>query len=267
LVLLHPGADTHLLPAPGLHEGGEGGGGGGATRLPLPWPGGHIIPWYSTPYHTIPYQPYHTNHTVQTIPYHTNHTQVDIPQEGLESFLALATDLSIKGLTEAGGANTSRQQENIEVPEVSKQNKNKQKEKQVIAKMEEENITDESEISGEVYETKFTPAVETKEELSSSVALANYETSLTKTDEFSTIEEQILVMIEKADIGWRCKMCNKVDTTKNSKFNLKRHVEGVHMEGGCHPCEQCGVTLKTRDSLKKHMARRHRNGSLAQPEM
>jgi len=223
-------------------------------------------PWFSsilgqTPTSSLPlvYMRGVRGEEVEALLDYLYHGQVDIPQEGLESFLALATDLSIKGLTEAGGANTSRQQENIEVPEVSKQNRNKQKEKQVIAKMEEENNTDESEISGEVYETK--------EELSSSVALANYETSLTKTDEFSTIEEQILVMIEKADIGWRCKMCNKVDTTKNSKFNLKRHVEGVHMEGGCHPCEQCGVTLKTRDSLKKHMARRHRNGSLAQPEM
>ena len=182
------------------------------------------ISYHGIPHHTIP--------TILYKPYHTNHTQVDIPQEGLESFLALATDLSIKGLTEAfNSPNQKPSPKTItkQAPQI-KLKENLMEVAEVEGKHDE--LDDKKDVvPNKMFEEKVIP------------------------EDYWELDQQISSMIEKEDAGWRCKICNKFE--KNNSKNMVVHVEGNHIEGGAHPCTECGKVLRTRDSLRKHNSKVH----------
>jgi hypothetical protein len=82
--------------------------------------------------------------------------------------------------------------------------------------------------------------------------------------DFLKLEEGISSMMEKIEDNtgkdgqltrWRCTACGK----HGRRDNLRVHIEGAHMERGSHACQVCESVCATRHSLKTHM-RRHSLG-------
>ena len=70
----------------------------------------------------------------------------------------------------------------------------------------------------------------------------------------NTVDQQI----EKCDDGsLKCLVCGKVDSSRNRRADLKRHVE-THLEGLSFPCQLCGKTFRSRNALNIHNTRNHR---------
>jgi len=196
-------------------------------------------PWFSsilgqTPTSSLPlvYMRGVRGEEVEALLDYLYHGQVDIPQEGLESFLALATDLSIKGLTEA--CNSPNQKPSPKT--ITKQ----------APKIKlKENLMEVAEVEGKHDELDYKKDVVPNKMFEEKVIPEDY----------WELDQQISSMIEKEDAGWRCKICNKFE--KNNSKNMVVHVEGNHIEGGAHPCTECGKVLRTRDSLRKHNSKVH----------
>jgi len=54
--------------------------------------------------------------------------------------------------------------------------------------------------------------------------------------------------------GFSCSMCGQ---SFNFACNAKTHVEARHLNTGGFQCDECGFVSKTRDSLRKHRASKH----------
>merc|ERR1712129_189355 len=183
--------------------------------------------------------------------------QADVQQENLNSFLALAEEFELKGLTQQNKAEDigqpNRPRRKIE-PDVK-----------VITNDIKSSTLEQIESYGKTNSEKITNEVETKEEevIEELVNMQpqedevyNYSESILNDSEIVnnaniTIEEldnKVESMIQKQDKKWGCSVCGKQFSTKSV---LKSHAE-VHIEGVQHPCTTCGKTYRTRNSLKKH---------------
>lgn len=47
--------------------------------------------------------------------------------------------------------------------------------------------------------------------------------------------------------------CTACDKTYKSRFNLKRHIEIVHLEQRPHQCSICSSTFTAKQTLKEHV--------------
>ena len=59
---------------------------------------------------------------------------------------------------------------------------------------------------------------------------------------------------EEGRVMWQCGVCN---LGKQSKCNMRAHIETKHVHGIFHICPHCGVKFKTRSSLGVHLRRFH----------
>ena len=78
--------------------------------------------------------------------------------------------------------------------------------------------------------------------------------------ELQELDEQVSEMLEKthnvAANGktlYACKVCGK----EGEKRNIMRHIEANHLEGISIPCNICGKTSRSRHSLTMHMRNKH----------
>jgi len=159
--------------------------------------------------------------------------EANVKQENLDSFLAVAEELKLPGLTRNEPSKDSENQ-----PESEPYTQDKRK-----------------------YTKKVhTPKVEVVEEGSfddkplSEVPFVSTETvSKVSVDE---LESTILAMVDKTEDGlYTCSVCGKTDSIKG---NLKNHIESKHIEGISFPCGQCGKQLRSRNALACHIYRCHR---------
>ena len=68
--------------------------------------------------------------------------------------------------------------------------------------------------------------------------------------------DQHLVRIE--DGGWKCTLCRKSANGRNSRQQMRYHVEGKHLEGISLPCNLCDKTFRSRNVLNGHRSRFHK---------
>ena len=74
-------------------------------------------------------------------------------------------------------------------------------------------------------------------------------------DGFGDLEMEIGKLMKKVDgNGWSCVACGKTD----KKINIKKHIEGHHIEKRDHFCNMCGKHCTTRNALQRHMSTNHR---------
>lgn len=162
------------------------------------------------------------------------HGEVNVLQEDLDSFLAVAEELRIKGLS--GNQKPDHETNSKRTPN--------QKVKDESTKMEDETSYHESS-----YQENYT---ERTVALSGSVSA-----------DLDNLDDQIKSMMELGDAitdGKRtrtagiCKVCGK----EGLDINIRNHIEAIHITGVSHPCNICGKTSRSRDGLRKHISNYHK---------
>ena len=78
--------------------------------------------------------------------------------------------------------------------------------------------------------------------------------------ELDDVNEKVNEYMEKCSDGsYKCKICGKIPTGKNSgkTQNMRNHIE-THMEGLSFPCPICQRTFRSRNSLSSHKSQTHK---------
>ena len=151
--------------------------------------------------------------------------EVRVFQENLESFLELAKELQLKGLTEKEEVISK------DCNEVSPQEK-KQKE-----------------------ESYFLPDNENKKEIPTTVSIRDNKMKLEDLDD--QIESMMMITDKVDQRGYTLVMCS-ICCKELTKSHMKDHIESKHLEGLSHSCDTCGKTSKTRVALRMHKRNQHR---------
>merc|ERR1712129_207681 len=169
--------------------------------------------------------------------------EANVYQENLDSFLAVAEELQLKGLMESGA------EEEVEdvnkKPLVKKKAKTPQQQK---GYSKQETTTPEN--------LSFVAKVETSYPLEGTIAV----TDCTVAADMQDLDYKINSMIEISEnLDDRnrkkgiCKVCGK----DGDQMNIKRHIEANHITGVSHTCNICGATTRTRNGMKLHKRKNH----------
>ena len=162
--------------------------------------------------------------------------EANVLQENLDSFLALAEELKLKGLT--GNDNSGNTQE----PTM---------EGFKPASMKKENVEQRSQATSKLqYQT-----------IANSDAVVALETNSTVANN-QDLDHQIKSMMTMTDIKTAngekylasCNICGK-QTASN---NMPSHIEANHIDGISHPCDICGKTSRSRHALATHKHSYHK---------
>ena len=162
----------------------------------------------------------------------------NILQENLDTFLACAEDLKLKGLTRA---KAEKEPEEVAFPE-----------KSTIGQKRSPST---------IYSKQALPNSE-KQPLNNTfddtrVALVDDKINA----ELKDLDDQIKSMITNSDISGgpgngkmaSCNVCGK-----QGPYNaMPRHVEGNHIIGVTHSCDLCGKVCRSRHALSQHIAGSH----------
>ena len=169
--------------------------------------------------------------------------EANVYQENLDSFMAIAEELQLKGLRR----NSNRQVEGIITDE---NHWTKQWQKPLVR-------------DGVKVEQTYEGTQKDNVESESSKAVAdlndfsgNLEDIDNKVKSLMEKSENYLAKgHQKADI---CKVCGK----EGKSDAIKNHIEAKHLGGIVIPCDQCEKTYGCRDSLRRHMQKQHRNSDI-----
>merc|ERR1712129_463092 len=168
--------------------------------------------------------------------------EANVYQENLDSFLAVAEELQLKGLM--GSAAENKGEEIY--------NKHTMKKKTPPQKEQSNLSTSEVQIPDlPRYVEKF----EASPPLEGTVAATDY----TVAADLQDLNDKIKFMMENTGKSVfasgsnrevvLCKVCSK-----EGKLNvIKGHIEAHHITGVSHNCNICGAVTRTRDALRQHM--------------
>ena len=166
----------------------------------------------------------------------------------MDSFLAIAEEMKLKGLTNQTSNDLLDLKETIENPKAVK------KSKEMLMKSATSSVH---------------PA------MGNSNATENVSTALTIPNEFSEdlqgLDEKVKSLMEKSqnmiqagkrpngaprqEMGSICKVCRK----EGLATVIRNHIETYHLEGISIPCAMCENVFTSRHSLSKHKSRCHRS--------
>ena len=170
--------------------------------------------------------------------------EANVFQENLDSFLALAEELKLKGLT-TGPDKIDKDQEIKTSPQYQEVPFKKEKPQRIKDKT-------------------FNP-------------VANFETTVAAVDTNTTVnanledlDRQIRSMITKSDVsagtgkGYlaTCNICGK----EGPNMSMPNHIEANHITGVSHTCNICGTITRSRHGLKQHKKKNHKDNILLQDQ-
>merc|ERR1712129_105852 len=170
--------------------------------------------------------------------------EANVYQENLDSFLAVAEELQLKGLI---GSGAEEEAEEIK-------NKPKKAAQQSNYSKEESKDHDNSVVK-----------VETSLHQDGTVAVTDY----TVAADLQDLDDKIKSMME--DTGktvysgnknrkmFLCKVCGK----EGDVTNTKDHIEAHHITGVSHTCNICGTTSRSRHAMAQHTRMNHTSGAEA----
>ena len=174
------------------------------------------------------------------------HGEANVYQENLDSFLVLAEDLQLKGLT---GKQTEKEAEVSTKP-------TKQKSQPKSANYR--STTEKFPVHKDVFNENELVQVECEKVL----ALADEATDNT---DIKTLDQQVKSMMTFSDnadlyskLGGRARIC-KVCGKEGSMRLIMSHIEANHIAGISVPCGLCGQVFRTRGALQVHKSKHHRN--------
>ena len=161
--------------------------------------------------------------------------EANVFQENLDSFLALAEELRLKGLT---GNDESQKQQEVKPTHAKKIPSEMQKQSHAFySKSNHKSVTATNSVSSGFDKV---------------IAVQNSKI----TADFQNLDGQIKSMITKSDVNSAngqgsmatCNVCGKEAPIKA----MPRHIEAYHIEGVTHACDICGKISRSRDGLRRH---------------
>ena len=166
------------------------------------------------------------------------HGEANVVEENLDSFLALAEELRLKGLT---GASEAQIEPEKEEPRRWKPPLKREMSQKVQA----------PESSSNFHGTSSNGSFDTAVAITKDKIIVDSE----------NLDEQIKSMITKTDVKTSdgqgnlavCNVCGKQGPLKA----MPRHIEANHITGVSHTCQICGKISRSRDGLRNHISRSH----------
>ena len=159
--------------------------------------------------------------------------ETNVLQENLDSFLALAEELRLKGLagTSTGECEEPKQEDDSTTFRTNLAQKEKSQEQRKASNLGDQNSRN----------SKVTTVAVTNNEI-----IANLQ----------DLDQQIKTMMTTTDVrsadgkGYvaTCNICGKEAPSRN----MPSHIEANHITGVSHACDTCGKVSRSRDSLRKH---------------
>ena len=175
--------------------------------------------------------------------------EISVHQDNLNEFLALAEDLNMRGLNESAAP---------EEPKILEEHKKR------IG-----NPTRTFTKYAEKQESATFDMRPGREDEQSTLSLIKKtgRSGVSFKDSNGAIDIQINALMRKVEginTGWECITCGKID---RQKINIKKHIEGHHIERVEHYCNFCGQSFSLRSTLQMHISRKHTYLALAtEPE-
>jgi len=209
------------------------------------------------------------------------HGEVNVAQEDLNSFLAIAEDLKVKGLTQGNtersksppGSSGGPSQKNSNVLSPHSLPKETKRPRHEPAKYDDEDDIQEvvpvkTEVGAmAIEEAKIDLATYDEESYedysgyddqhySGAGAMVHAQSGMEVSKEDSS---SLIAPLEEG--GFLCLICNKEASTKG---NLKKHIESMHMDESPVACNICGRYFKNKNTLQNHFSLTHRKGNSCQ---
>jgi len=213
------------------------------------------------------------------------HGEVNVAQEELNSFLAVAEELKVKGLTQNGSSSSSKSNTTAPSPSASFHRPAPPSPQQAASKRPRSSPNSNDLQIAPIKCEPVVPPANSNPEASDAVNpsmymedYAGYEEGYDDTSEEVTYDDSAIVhgaqladgnkdvdkllepfMVKVLDSNnqhvWKCLECGKI-----SKYitNLKGHVEANHFEGLQFNCGLCPKVFKSRGSLRNHISNIHK---------
>jgi len=227
--------------------------------------------------------------------------EVSVAQEQLNSFLSVAEELQVKGLTQNRTENQSRENNikqqaslankqsrqhphheenpkrinkvpNTPVPAAYKPNLGEDDEIQEVAPVKSEPRDPPVQTvvlaAQDMCQASDTHYSQHSQVLASEDHLDHHQGDLYEDDDYQVYpyQEQQQDITDDTDVeslmakmqdgtGHMCLICNKVSTMK---YNLKKHIESIHLQDEPQDCTLCGRKFKNKNTLQNHMSLSHR---------
>ena len=175
--------------------------------------------------------------------------EANVCQEDLDSFLAIAEELQLKGLQRSNDENQTSEEEFQKEPLSTKQKYRTN-----------QNILDTGTIKESLTAKEQSGELERVEDKELAISIPMTDSAdLQQLDEtVKSMMETSLNMFQAGKIQARGKIC-KVCGKEGHPTDIKRHIEVHHMEGVEIPCNQCDKICRSRDGLRHHISRHHRH--------
>ena len=176
--------------------------------------------------------------------------EANVYQENLDSFLAIAEELQLKGLQ---GSNDQQHELNdIELNTKSLPTNPKQK------------YGTNQMVSDRRRATKENKSTVSKEQMDEVRTDENNVLAIPLSADFQQMDETVKSMMEPSQnlmqngkrqvYGKTCKVCGK----EGLPSNIMRHIEANHLEGVSIPCNHCDKFFKSRHGLREHVSQYHK---------
>ena len=166
--------------------------------------------------------------------------EANVYQEDLDTFLAIAEELQLKGFQGSTDQNVINDTKEDVLPYQPK---------------ETSNWTHQSSLESR-------PASTNKSSKSDRNALVSQTTELRDLQELDHTVKSMMEtsqnMIETGNRKTAAKICKKCGK-EGHPTNIKRHIELYHLEGVSIPCNNCEKTFRSRNTLQKHVSTLHNN--------
>ena len=172
--------------------------------------------------------------------------ETNIYQEHLDSFLAIAEELQLKGLM---GQNKEGNSEVVEKTKTQSATVPKQVSKK------------EPKISNSQRLVNIAEHLPRNDETDKTIALTN-----NLSGDLQELDEKVKSFMERSKNyeteGWKkgyiCKVCGK----EGQSIHIQNHIEAHHLEGLAIPCNFCEKTARSRKELSAHKHRLHKNNPM-----
>ena len=172
--------------------------------------------------------------------------EANVSQENLDSFLAIAEELQLNGLTGSNDQNELNERELHRDPLGTKP-KQKYETNQMLSESDTRTATKESKRT--VFKEQR-DKVRKEENNALAIPLSGDLQQLDETVKSMMETSQSLVRYGKNQgRGKTCKVCGKEGQTTD----IMRHIEANHLEGVAIPCNHCNKIFRSRHSLRNHV--------------